>query len=340
MKVYIIYFEWKNTAGNHAGMAYLARQLNDNISSVRVIKMISSKYKYLRVINFVYSIFLSIYFRIILKKEDKVLLMEYMARGSFQNFLAFFAHKLNSSYTTIGLVHLSGSHLQEIYKSNDRIIKKLSYVNKIMVFGSSLESFLVELGFDNVIRTFHYVDTDYYKPHKEYMKPVLSKQYLNIVCIGNIKRDFMSLQNLVLQCPQHKFHICQGVKDLSNYYERCTNVILYNFLSEEKLLSLMQKCDIGLSMMDETVGSNVITTSLASGLVQLVSDVGSIRDYCTINDTFFCKTEDDFITALNTLSNDRNLVIKMKRNAKERSAAFSLTKFLSFFNNTFIITNE
>lgn len=39
-KIYLIYFEWSNTAGNHAGMAYLANKLAQDIPNVLLIKMI------------------------------------------------------------------------------------------------------------------------------------------------------------------------------------------------------------------------------------------------------------------------------------------------------------
>ena len=56
-KIYLIYFDWPNTSGNHAGMAYLSKKLDINISDVHAIKMFSPKNKYLRVVNVFYVFF-------------------------------------------------------------------------------------------------------------------------------------------------------------------------------------------------------------------------------------------------------------------------------------------
>lgn len=337
MKIYIIYFDWKNTSGNHAGMAYLAKQLENKLSSVITIRMISSKYKLLRVLNFFYSVLLVLYFKIILRKQDKVFLMEYMARGSFQDFFALLSSKIMASYTTVGLVHLSGSHLMEIYKSKKVIRNKLNYVNKIIVFGSSLENFIQSLNINNhLLRTFHYVDVDFYQPRNNYLSSSTINNPLEIICIGNLKRDFDTLKKIIIQCKDQTFHICQGFKDLSAHFKECPNVVLYNFLSEKDLLNLMQSADISLSIMDDTIGSNVITTSLACGLVQVVSDVGSIRDYCTPKNTIFCSSVDEYVKAIKLLSKDSELLLKMKENARFHSSNFALAQFIFYFNNKFL----
>lgn len=339
MKLYIIYFSWSNTAGNHAGMSYLAVQLEKNIQQIRAIKMISSKYKSVRILNLFYAILLALYFKIILSKKDKVLLMEYMGRGAFQNIIANISKILSSSFEIIGLVHLSANHLLEVYKSEEKIKQKLSYVDRIMVFGSSLEESLAKLGFDkNVIRTFHYVDTDYYRPLLETQKSKISIDSLNIICIGGLKRDFRALREVVINSPIHKFHICQGTNNLTQYFKDCPNVTLYDFLSESELLNLMQKADVSLSLMEDTIGSNVITTSLACSLVQVVSDVGSIRDYCSEEDAIFCKTTVDFINALDFLSRNIDKLVLMQKRARERSDDFSIDNFFNFIKTN--IVNE
>lgn len=51
----------------------------------------------------------------------------------------------------------------------------------------------------------------------------------------------------------------------------------------------MAKADLSLNVMEDTVGSNVITTSMAMGLGLIVTDVGSIRDYCDESNAFSVK---------------------------------------------------
>jgi hypothetical protein len=93
----------------------------------------------------------------------------------------------------------------------------------------------------------------------------------------------------------------------------------------------MQSCDVSLSVMEDTVGSNVITTGLATGLVQVVSDVGSIRDYCDEENSFFCNQIYDFVHSLHTLANDRQQLERMKKQAVLKAQQFSIEKFQEEF---------
>jgi glycosyltransferase involved in cell wall biosynthesis len=332
MKIYIIYFDWSNTSGNHAGMAYLARCLSEKFVEVKIVKMFNFKYKYFRVVNIIYSIYLAVKLRILLGENDKIILFEYLAKSCFQDIMAKFLLALQSKSRVCGLVHLSGNHLMEIYGSKEVIKRKLRPLNDIIVFGSSLNDFFVELGFNNVLTVFHYVDTNYYKPYSLKSK----SSPINILCLGNIKRDFSKIRNIVMKSPEVQFNICQGVKDLSQYFDDLPNVKLYGFLSEPKLLELMQFNDVSLSIMEDTIGSNVITTSLATGLVPIVSDVGSIRDYCTEKESFLCLYENDFIKAIERLKNDDFMLRFMSESARDRALEFSLSNFYKLFKTIFI----
>lgn len=333
MKIYIIYFDWPNTSGNHAGMSYLARELSEEFSEVEIVEMFNFKYKYFRVINLLYSIYLAIKLRILLGKNDKIILFEYLAKSCFQDVIAKMLSILRNRSTVFGLVHLSGNHLMEIYGSKGTIIRKLRPLNDIIVFGSSLKDFFVELGFDNVLTVFHYVDTNYYKPSLS-LKNKSSK--INILCLGNIKRDFSKLRNIIIKSPESQFNICQGVKDLSQYFNDLSNVKLYGFMMESELLDIMQFNDASLSIMEDTIGSNVITTSLATGLIPIVSDVGSIRDYCTEKESFLCVSENDFIEAIEQIKNNDYLLRDMSASARARSLSFSLSNFYELFKTIFI----
>lgn len=335
MKCYIIYFEWRNTAGNHAGMAYLAKQLCNNIDEIRIIRLMSFKNKYLRVTNFFYVILLAFYFKIFSNKNDTVFLMEYLAKSTFQDLLASLLKKLDFKGRILGLVHLSGSHQLEIYKKKDTIIKKIENLDNIIVFGSSLKDFYISLGFPSsrIIKTYHYVDTEYYKPIFKN-----ANKRLEVICIGNIKRDYSTLRKTIQSSQSIHFHICMGTKDLSAIFKDLSNTTLHKYMSESELKHLMQNCDVGLSILEDTIGSNVITTSLACGLVQIISDVGSIRDYCTEQDSIFCISENDFIDALKILDTNSLLLNQMKQSAVENSQKFALKNFINSFED--IIIND
>lgn len=334
-KIYLIYFEWANTKGNHAGMSYLAQKLESDYANVKLIKMISGRSRLIKSLNVLYILYISLYLKCVSSSNDKIFLMEYLAKSCFQDKLALLIRKFSVKGKIYGLVHLAGSHLREIYKSNDVIKKKMELLDECVVFGSSLAIFLKrEIGFNNVFTTYHYVDTEYYKP----LKNDFQTSSLRVLCLGNIKRDFNLLRNLVDSLPHIQFDICQGVMDLQSYFEGCKNVILHGYMTEDDLLGLMQKNDVCLSIMTDTVGSNVITTSLATGLALVVSDVGSIRDYCTDKCAFFCKELDEYRSAILYFSNHQIELEVYKRNAYEQGQLFSYNNFREEFERLFSIS--
>lgn len=87
----------------------------------------------------------------------------------------------------------------------------------------------------------------------------------------------------------------------------------------------MSNVDISVNILEDTVGSNVITTSMAMGLAIICSDVGSIRDYCTTENCEFCNnTKEDFVKAINRMENDRNRVYQMKLKSMKLSRKLSI----------------
>jgi glycosyltransferase involved in cell wall biosynthesis len=106
-------------------------------------------------------------------------------------------------------------------------------------------------------------------------------------------------------------------------------------MPEEKLLDRMQQADASLSIMDDTIGSNVITTSLACGLPQVVSDVGSIRDYCSEKNAIFCNDADSFVEAIQTLSQNPKLCQEMGSHARKKAETISLEQSINWYRDLF-----
>ena len=126
-----------------------------------------------------------------------------------------------------------------------------------------------------------------------------------------------------------------GMKDLNFLFEQSPNVILNRFLPENEMRLHMQKAHVSLSVFDDMVASNVITTSLACGLPQVVSDEGSVRDYCSEKDTIFCRTTEDFIEGIHRLREDEERRIQMGRNARQKAEEISLEKSIQWYRNFF-----
>jgi glycosyltransferase involved in cell wall biosynthesis len=333
-KTYIVYYTWPNTASNHAGMAYLVKELKRVYPKhIKLIKIPDKLNKWPLKLQRFHFYFIAIFLRVFLVKPDKVLFMEYLGNISGnQTGLAIKLREWGVRNKLFGLVHLSGKNLKELYGTTEYIKQGAEAVNKILVLGSSLADFFIELGYRHkIITTFHYVDTNYYKPSL-----TLKPEKLQVIHIGSLKRNFDKLAYIVRKCPEIDFHICQAHRNLSEYFKDQENIKLYSFLPELELLKLMQSCHCSLNILDDTIGSNVITTSMACGLVNVVSDVGSIRDYCNDDNAILCKKNDDFINALLTLAKNGNLLEKLSLNSVYNSQKLNLEESIGFFETLFL----
>lgn len=334
--IYLVYFEWDNTAHNHAGMSYLANKLELDIPNIQLHKLVNGRIKLIRILNVFYSFYLAFYLRFILKPEDKVFLMEYLTPLCFQSFLANTYRAIGGKNEITGLVHLAGSQLMKIYKNKTIISRKMKNIDRCVVFGNSLSDFLrKEIGFSNVVKTFHYVENDYYYPDNESLSK--APEEIRILVMGNTMRNIPILRNIVHRLSTITFDICQGGKNWSASFEDCKNVRLHSFISEDNLRALMQHSDISLSVMDDTIGSNVIVTSLATGLISVASDVGSIRDYLSTEESFLCKSESDYISAIQYIEHHKSDIPKMKQKALERSKYFTYSEFIKVFKTLFYL---
>jgi glycosyltransferase involved in cell wall biosynthesis len=332
-KIYIVYYDFKNTSGSHCGMQYLAKYIKSERKNIVLIKHIYQQFKWGYYLGFIYARLISLYLYFTLKSNDKVFFLEYCTGSiGFQHRIASFLRKHNFKNKFIGLIHLSGSHLMSLNKTEDSIKKKLLPLDKIIVFGSSLKKFLLGINVEKeVIKTFHYVDNKYYQPldleHGH-------KSEINVLVLGNIKRDFRKIEQIInASSSSFHFHVCNGLSQNIYNFSSQSKISEYGFLTEQDLLKIMQKCDVNLSVLEDTIGSNVITSSMALGHIQVVSDVGSIRDYCSIENAIFCDSIEDFISALSLIQKDKDLFIKMKNESIKLSKKFSIENFLIEFDN-------
>lgn len=331
-KTYIVYYEWANTAGNHAGMAYLFRALKQwNKKDVCLIKIPTGINDWKRRVQKLYTYLLLLFLYLRTNEKSNIFFTEFLGnRSGNQTFMAEKLKQWKTKANLFGLVHLSEKHLLELYGKEEYIKSSLELLDKIIVFGSSLGCYFNRLGFDNerVLVTFHYVDTGYYKPDVAKQKT----NQLKVIAMGSLKRNHEDLRAIIASTPDIRYDVCMGNTKLETVFSGLVNVTLHGFLSEKELLHLMQQADVSISVLEDTVGSNVITASLACGLVQVVSDVGSIRDYCDDTNTFLCQSETDFIKALNLLKQDKELKQKMSVSALNKARGIDIKEFSLFFD--------
>lgn len=330
--VYFICQEWNNTKGNHAGMVYLHEKIRElHPQQVRTFVLPDKKNK----LAFCYN-WLKVLITLLLKsnKEDILFFTECLSfKKADQVVTAKIIHKLRPSLKIWGMVHCIPAILEDLYprKNYGSILGPFKY---IVTLGSSLTRYFVDNGVEDkkVHTLFHYVDKDYYKHSTEVVREELKDYKLHCICMGNLGRDYKMLLNIVSALPEIHFDICKGKKDIDYLFDNHSNVTLHGFMSEDNLKALMEQNDVSLNIMVDTIGSNVICTSLAMGLAMVCSDVGSIRDYCDDGNAILCNNLGDFKKALNSLANNRERVKTMKRNSLKRSDGYSITKYYSELN--------
>jgi hypothetical protein len=325
-KLLILHFDFPNTSGNHAGMSYFARRIAESLPGARAIRQPLTYFPGGSIFQFVFVVLVALRALWSLRASDTLFLLEYATPVAQQPTVAKICRFFGAKFRIAGLVHLSLSHLLEVHPDAVSLGKQLALPDHIVVFGSSLERDLHERFGRKSIRTFHYVDADYYSPTDLTTVP----DRLRVIVMGALKRSFDDLPQIVKSCPAVEFHICCGKTDRSAQFAGIPNGVLHGFLSEAQLRDLMKSCHVGLSILEDTIGSNVIVTSLACGLVNVVSDVGSIRDYCSESNSIFCRSNAEFQTAIATLAADKALLQRMRQSARTAAEGFSLPRSLEW----------
>jgi glycosyltransferase involved in cell wall biosynthesis len=341
---YLVYQDWPNTSGNHAGIKYLcdylAREYPLEYQSIPMPP------------DIVYNIYLpSIFGRIELewkrfyfpirnakrirsiikmlikklKDDDKVFLMEYMIKRIKQNVIAESLKRCKQEIPVYAMAHITPTKTE--LEFNDCELKMwLEPIDMLLTLGHSLTDFYVSKGYPalKIHTSFHYVD-------QYYLNDVIEEHDgFSVIVMGNMARDVDLLRKVVLNNHDIYFRICKGMYDYQDF--NFDNVKLLPFLPEDELRKEMKESDVSLNIMTDTVGSNVIVTSLAMGLAMICSDVGSIRDYCDESNTIFCNTEDDFNKALKYLRSSNKSLFKMRQSAREKANSFLIEKFHKGFS--------
>lgn len=355
---YLIVQDWPSTHGNHAGMVHMCDLLEAEYPSKyemyikdspktwkypktflgKVRWHVYDKYAQRKYLNKTYQ---KEYLMLCqpmfkkLKEGDEVFLLEYMLPWASQYELACYIREHFPKVKIYALSHLTVKFFHEmIEKEPDLIQKWIKPVDKLLTLGSSLSSYFNKAGIpkEKISTGFHYVDLEYY--HKQTDIEVHTP--LRVIMMGALQRDYGMLSEIVKRCHNVHWIICRGRNNVDDLFPKSPNVELKGFLKEDELRHQMDIADVSLNIMDDTVGSNVITTSMSMGLAMVVSDVGSIRDYCNADNAIFCKNEvEGFINALKSLEKDKKRVQRMKETSKSMSSVLTIDnidKWFSSFN--------
>lgn len=347
---YLVVQDWDNTHGNHAGMVHMCNLLCEKypekyriiVKESRTSRRKPANNLLHKVFNYVWSLledyaFKKSYITLVasyvakLKEGDAVYLLEYNLPLANQYTIARYIKRKTPFVKIYALSHLTPSWFDK-RKMREMILKWDRVIDKHLTLGTSLTNYFISIGIDkNKISTgFHYVDSSYYNTdkYKELHNP------LTVITIGAQQRDYSLLASVVENTPGVNWIICKGKKNVENLFAQCNNVMLLDYIEEDLLKYYMSGSDISLSIMDDTVGSNVITTSMSMGLAIVVSDVGSIHDYCTTDNAVFCNnTADSFVDAIRKLAAKRERVIEMKCASYNKSRLFEISRIDEWFSS-------
>lgn len=345
--IYLICQDWSNTSKNHAGIKYLCNQLENlyphkfktivfpdygaifnnrklPFSQARIIRTICYHYARIRHQFIAQKTYKSL--KKILHRDDKVILMEYLEK-SYP--MLHFAESIKIQFPDVPLlamVHLVPEKIESSFPIQEDLKRWLKPIDKILTLGHSLTDYFIEKGVDKtkIITTFHYVDNYYYTP-----TPIRKHNRIKIIAMGNQMRNIALLKKIVEANPNADFIICQGTADMSSFFKKIDNVQLIPYVEEKVLKQYMIDADISLNVMKDTIGSNVIVTSLGMGLAMICSDVGSIRDYCDETNTIFCnnKNPEEFSQAISSLEKAPHKLMQLQQSAANKGRTFSIQRF-------------
>lgn len=351
---YLIVQDWQSTHGNHAGMKHMCDLLvakypgeykvfvkecprtwkSPRTFMEKICWRLYGKYAKEHYLTKTYPLeYLELCSPMFsnLKAGDEVFLLEYMLPWASQYELACYIRENYPKVKIYALSHLTGKYFEEMTaKDPDLIPKWAKPVDKLLTLGSSLSSYIEKAGVskEKISTGFHYVDSDYYQKQQ----PMKLNSPLKVIMMGALQRDYGMLAEVVKKCPDVHWIICRGRKNVDDLFPKTPNVELKGFLEEDELRHQMDIADVSLNVMEDTVGSNVITTSMAMGLAMIVSDVGSIRDYCNDANALFCQNNvEQFVRAITKLQNNLQLVMRMKKVSLENSKRLQIDNINRWF---------
>lgn len=351
---YLIVQDWQSTHGNHAGMKHMCDLLvakypdeykvfvkecprtwkSPRTFMEKICWRLYGKYAKEHYLKKTYPLeYLELCSPMFsnLKAGDEVFLLEYLLPWASQYELACYIRENYPKVKIYALSHLTGKYFDEMTaKEPDLIQKWAKPVDKLLTLGSSLSSYFEKAGVskEKISTGFHYVDSDYYQKQQ----PMKSNSPLKVIMMGALQRDYGMLAEVVKQCPDVHWIICRGRKNVDDLFPKTPNVELKGFLEEDELRHQMDMADVSLNVMEDTVGSNVITTSMAMGLAMIVSDVGSIRDYCNDANSLSCQNNvEQFVRAIKMLQNNSQLVLRMKKASLENSKRLQIDNINRWF---------
>jgi glycosyltransferase involved in cell wall biosynthesis len=200
----------------------------------------------------------------------------------------------------------------------------LQEVDAFIVLGDNQKEFLLAHGVqpEKIHRIHHGVDTVFFKPIE--FKPVL--QELQIVMVGNWRRNFSLYQNMIQQTQNlpYVFHVVTPEFN-HHWFRGLKNTKLYSGISDESLRAMYQFSDVMVMGVTDAVANNVLLEAASCGLPIICEDVGAVRDYFSRDAITYVNSNDvsAVIHLLQLLHQDRILLQSKAQRALQEVQNYS-----------------
>lgn len=229
--------------------------------------------------------------------------------------------KLSPRNHIVCTYHTPAKRFDEVVRNR----RHLQFIDAAIAFTRDQTAHLSSLiSPDRVFFVPHGVDVTYFRPPSQ---PRPDGDHLHCLFVGQHLRDFETLAAAVrvLEAADIRFSIVTR-EDRFHHFEGLNNVKLLSGLPDAELLALYQQTDVFVFPLLDATANCALQEAMACGLPVVGTDMPAVRDY--VDDSCAVLTPkgkpDALADAIQSLKQNRNLLVRMGAASRERAEDVSL----------------
>jgi len=193
-----------------------------------------------------------------------------------EDVISKFKYKKRENQIVIASFHQSNEWFRDLTFSRK---SNLSVIDIAIALGhSQVDLIKTYLGIKKIYQIPHGIDCEFFKPANFERTPN------RILVVGSWMRDLELMEKLISRFnARHKsikFDLLLGLNSKTRFL-KYSNVNVFDYISDEKLLHLYQNTFLVLFILKDAVANNALLESMATGNAIIVNDVGSVLSYAT-----------------------------------------------------------